>query len=215
MEVVMKIGVIGAGNVGGALGRLWAAKGHDIVFGVRHAEDPKLLELLKSIDGNARAASAADSASFGDVVVLATPWRTTEDAIKSAGDLTGKILIDSTNPLTPDISGLTIGTTDSAGEQVARWAPGAKVVKAFNSMGAVNFANPRFGDEAASMFIAGDDAEAKSVVAGLTAELGFDVVDTGPLTTSRWLEAIAALWIHLAFKQSLGPTGHAFKLLRR
>ncbi len=211
----MKIGIIGAGNVGGALGRLWAAKGHEIVFGVRDPGSPKVLELVASIGGGARTASVADAAAFGDVILLATPWRATEDALRAAGDLTGKILIDSTNPLTPDISGLVVGTTDSAGELVARWAPGAKVVKAFNMMGAVNFANPWFGDEAASMFIAADDGEAKSIVTGLTAELGFDVVDAGPLIESRWLEPLAVLWIHLAFKQGLGPTGHAFKLLRR
>jgi 8-hydroxy-5-deazaflavin:NADPH oxidoreductase len=124
-------------------------------------------------------------------------------------------IIICTNPLASDFSGLVVGTNDSAGEEVARWAKGAKVVKAFNTIGAPNFANPRFGAENASMFICGDDASAKSAVGKLAAELGLDVVDTGPLSASRWLEPLAMLWIHLAFKQGLGPTGHAFKLLRR
>lgn len=211
----MRIAVIGAGNVGGALGKLWASKAHEIVFGVRNPHDLKLQELIKAAGGKARAASVKDAASFGEVVVLATPWPATEEAIKSAGTLAGKILIDCINPLASDLSGLVIGTNNSAAEEVARWARGAKVVKAFNTIGAANFENPRFGSENASMFICGDDAAAKSTVAKLAAELGFDVVDTGPLIAARWLEPLAMLWIHLAFKQGLGPTGHAFKLLRR
>lgn len=211
----MKIGVIGAGNVGGALGKLWARKGHEILFGVRDPQAASLQELLKSADGNARAANVRDAASFGELIVLATPWPATEEAIKSAGSLAGKVLVDCTNPLAPDLSGLVIGTNNSAAEEVSRWAQGAKVVKAFNTIGAVNFENPRFGSQSASMFICGDDASAKSMVATLAAELNFDVVDTGPLIAARWLEPLAMLWIHLAFKQGLGPTGHAFKLLRR
>ncbi len=211
----MKIGVIGAGNVGGALGKLWADKGHEIVFGVRDPQDPKVLDSVESARGNARAASVRDAASFGEVVVLATPWPATEAAIKQAGSLAGKTLVDCTNPLAPDLSGLVIGTKNSAGEEVARWAKGATVVKAFNTIGAVNFGNPRFGSESASMFICGDDNAAKSTVAKLAAELSFDVVDAGPLTVSRLLEPLAMLWIHLAYGRGLGPTGHAFKLLRR
>ena len=211
----MKIGVIGAGNVGGALGKLWGNKGHDIVFGARDPQDAKVLDLVKSTRGNARAASVKDAASFGEVVVLATPWPATEAAIKSAGSLAGKTLVDCTNPIAADLSGLVIGTNNSAGEEVARWAKGAKVIKAFNTIGAVNFENPRFGSESASMFICGDDSASKSTVAKLAAELGFDVVDAGPLIASRLLEPLAMLWIHLAYGGGLGPTGHAFKLLRR
>ena len=211
----MKIGIIGSGNVGGALGTLWAAKGHDVVFGVRDTSDPKLQELLKSTKGKARAASVNDAASSAEIVVFATPWPATHDAINSAGSLAGKIVVDCTNPLLPDLSGLVLGTNNSAGEEVGRWAKGAKVVKAFNTIGAGNFGSPRFGSENASMFICGDDASAKAAVSKLAAELGFDVVDAGPLTAARLLEPLAMLWIHLAYKQGLGPSGHAFKLLRR
>jgi predicted dinucleotide-binding enzyme len=211
----MKIGILGAGNVGGALGKLWAAKGHEIVFGVPDAGDLKYKNLVNSIQGKARVGSVKDAAPFGELVVLATPWPATEDAIRAAGDLSGKVLVDCTNPLLPDLSGLAVGTTNSAGEEVSRWAKGARVVKAFNTIGAPNFGNPKFGSEIASMFICGDDADAKAVVAKLAADLGFEPVDAGPLTASRMLEPLAMLWIHLAFKQGLGPTGHAFKLLRR
>lgn len=210
----MNIGVIGTGNVGGALGTLWAAKGHQVVFGTRNPTDPQVVQLLQSAGKNARAASVREAAAFGDVVALAVPWPAAPDAINSAGNLTGKILIDCTNPLAPDLSGLVIGTTTSAGEEVARMAKGAKVVKGFNTLGAANFGNPRCGSASASMFICGDDDAAKKAVAKLTAELDFDVVDVGPLLAARWLEPLAMLWIHLAFKQGWGPN-HAFKLLRR
>jgi len=210
----MKIGLIGAGNVGGALGKLWAAKGHQIVFGVPEPNSTKYAELLRAAGTNARAATVQEAASFAEVVVVATPWPATKSAIESAGSLAGKIVVDATNPLAPDLSALTIGTTNSAGEEVARWAVGAKVVKAFNTIGAGNFANPRFGGETASMFICGDDPSAKATVSKLAAELGFEVVDAGALTAARLLEPLALLWIQLAYKQGMGPN-HAFRLLRR
>jgi 8-hydroxy-5-deazaflavin:NADPH oxidoreductase len=211
----MNIGVIGTGNVGGALGKLWAGKGHNVVFGTRDSADQHVQQLLKSAGGNARAASLREAAGFGEVVVLAVPWPAVPDAIRSAGDLNGKILVDCINPLAPDLSGLALGTTTSAGEEVAQLAKGSKVVKAFNTIGAANFENPRFGSERASMFICGEDPAAKKVVGKLAAELDFDVVDVGPLLAARWLEPLAMLWIHLAVKQGWGPTGHAFKMLRR
>lgn len=211
----MNIGIIGSGNVGGALGKLWAAKGHQVVFGARDAADPKVQQVVKAAGGNARAASVREAAAFGEVVVLAVPWPAVPGSIKAAGGMAGKILIDCSNPLAPDLSGLILGTNDSAGEEVARLAKGAKVVKAFNSIGASSFETPRFGSERASMFICGDDTAAKNVVSRLAAELDFDPVDVGPLLASRWLEPLAMLWIHLGYKQGWGPTGHAFKLLRR
>jgi len=148
----VKIGTIGAGQVGGTLGRAWAAKGHQVVLGVRDPRGPKVQELVKATGGTARAASPAEAAAHGEVVLLATPWAAARAALRGAGDLTGKILVDATNPLEPE-SGLALGHTTSAGEEVARWAPGAKVVKAFNTLGAQHMANPRFGTQSASMLI--------------------------------------------------------------
>lgn len=211
----MNIAILGAGNVGGALGKLWAAQGHRVTFGVPDPTGAKTQSLVKSIGGQVQARNVMDAAASAGVVVLATPWPATQDAVRAAGDLTGKIVIDCTNPLAADLSGLVTGTSNSAAEEVARWAKGAKVVKAFNTIGADNFGKPKYGAEAASMFICGDDAAAKSQAGGLAAELGFDVVDVGPLTEARSLEALAMLWIHLAINQGWGPAGHAFKLLRR
>ena len=210
----MKIGIIGTGNVGGTLGKAWAAKGHEIVFGVRDPRAAKVQDAIKATGGKARAASVKEATAQAEVVVLATPWGATQDAIKAAGNLGGKIVIDATNPLKSDLSGLALGHTTSAGEEVARWAPGAKVVKAFNTIGAQHMANPRFGAESASMFICGDDAAAKKTVATLAEALGFEPVDAGPLTQARLLEPLAMLWISMAYAY-----GHsvniAFRLLRR
>jgi NADPH-dependent F420 reductase len=210
----MHIAVIGIGMVGGTLGRRWAQLGHEVVFGVREPSSQKVGQLLAESGANARAAAVGEAAASADVVVLATPWSGTRDAVRSAGDLAGKVVLDCTNPLKPDFSGLAVGNDTSAAEQVAAWAPGAKVVKVFNTTGFKNMENPLYGDERATMFFCGDDAGAKQVAARLAEELDFDAVDAGPLAEARSLEHLALLWIHLAYVQKMGP-GIAFKLLRR
>lgn len=210
----MKIGIIGTGNVGSTLGRGWAAKGHEIVYGVRRPADAKAQEAVKATGPKARAASVRDAASGAEVLVLATPWGAVHDAIQAAGDLAGRILVDATNPLKPDLSGLALGHTTSAAEEVARWAGGAKVVKAFNTIGAQHMVNPHFGAQRASMFICGDDTAAKKTVASLAEALGFEVVDAGPLAQARLVEPMGMLWISMALAFGHG-TNIAFKLLRR
>lgn len=210
----MNIAILGAGNVGGALGKGWAAKGHSVYFGVPDPHSEKIRALLSSIGTNARAGSVHDAAEKAEVVVLATPWPATRDAVLAAGKLAGKAVIDCTNPLEPDLSGLSLGHNTSAGEQVAQWATGARVVKAFNTTGAGNMANAHYGDNEITMCMAGDDAAAKATVMKLAQDLGFEAVDAGPLKNARLLEPFAMLWIYLAVKQDLGPN-IAFKLLRR
>lgn len=210
----MKIAILGAGNVGGALGRSWAGKGHAIFYGVRDPQSAKVTSLVQSIGARARAGSLREAASDAEVVVLATPWPAAENAIRSAGPLAGKILVDSTNPLAPDLSGLVLGHTTSAAEQVARWAAGAKVVKAFNTTGSGNMADARYDSGRVAMCVAGDDPAAKKTVLQLAADLGFEGIDAGPLANARLLEPLAMLWIDLAMKRGLGPN-IAFQLLRR
>ena len=209
----MKIAIIGAGHVGSTLGSAWAGKGHDIVFGARDPKSPKTQDAVRAAGAKARAATSKDAASSADVVVLAIPWANTQDAIRSAGDLAGKIVVDATNPLKPDLSGIALGFTTSAGEEVARWAKGARVVKCFNTIGAEHMANPKIAGQSVSMLLCGDDAEAKKTVFELASELGFDPIDAGALTQARLLEPLAMLWISLAYSQGQG-TGIAFKLLR-
>lgn|SRR5215831_4778174 len=210
----MRIGIIGAGNVGGALGKEWAAKSHQVAFGVRSPNDAKVQTLATATGNRARVVNVKDAVAEAEVVVLATPWIAAESALKEAGDLRGKVVVDTTNPLKADLSGLVLGHLTSAGEQVAGWAPGAKVVKAFNTIGAVHMADPRFGTRRASMFLCGDDTGAKAMVAQLAGDLGFEPVDCGPLTQARLLEPLAMLWISMAYAYGAGPN-IGFALLRK
>lgn len=202
----MQIAIIGAGRVGAALGHGWAREGHEIVFGVR---TPAAREVLVG-----RVAGIADAVREASVVVLATPWSAVESALATAGPLRGKILIDCTNPILPELAGLAVGTTESAAERIAALVPGARVVKAFNTTGAANMADPRYGTERLTMFYCGDDGEAKRMVDELIAALGFTPVDAGVLAAARYLEPVAMLWIHLAYRMGHGPN-IGLHLLRR
>ncbi len=191
----MKIAIIGAGNVGRALADGWRAKGHEIKFG-------------------RRGASNAEAAQWAAAVVLATPWGAAHEAIAACGSLSGKVLLDATNPLLPGFAGLDHPGGRSGGEQVAGWAAGAKVVKVFNTTGFNNMANPRYGDARSMMLYCGDDAGAKAVAKQLSDDLGFDSVDFGPLANARYSENLAMAWIWLALKGG-GSREMAFLLKRR
>ena len=212
----MKIAIIGAGNVGGALGANWANKGHDIVFGVRDPKAEKTQALVRAIGPKARAATAAEAAASPEIIVLSTPWPAAEAAIRSMGNLKGKIVLDATNPLArgPDGIGLEIGHAISGGEKVQGWAAGASVFKTLNTTGFGNMANPVFNGVKSVMFVAGDDATAKPKVLALVGDLGFEVIDAGPLRNARLLEAHAMLWIDLALVRGQGRD-FAFAIVRR
>jgi len=197
-----RIAIIGNGNVGGTLGRRWQEAGHNIIYGVREPH------------GAADQISVVDAVALAEVVILATPWSAVPDVLHACGRLDGKILVDCTNPIRSDFEGLTLGVDDSGGETVARLAPGAKVVKAFNTVGFNIMREPSFEGGPAAMLVAGDDAEAKTVVMALAEELGFQAADAGPLTQSRGLEAMAWLWISMAMKYGYGRE-FAFGLLTR
>jgi predicted dinucleotide-binding enzyme len=169
--------------------------------------------LLAEAGPNARATGYTQAVATADVSVLATPWEAAQPLLQSIGSWTGRILVDCINPIAPGLQ-LALGTTTSAAEQIAGWARGAYVVKAFNTTGWNNMADPIYHGERITMFIAGDNAEAKDIVTGLADDLGFEVVDAGDLTVARYLEPLAMLWIRLATVQKLGRD-IAFKLLRR
>jgi len=210
----MKIGIIGAGNVGGTLGTRLAASGHKVVFASRTPDSEKMKQLVAEAGPSASAGPVAAAAAASDVLLLSTPWPAAEEALKDCGDITGKIVIDATNPLLPGLDGLSFGTTTSAGEKVGAWATGARVVKAFNTVGYNIMADPGFDGGRVTMFYCGDDPPAKSVVKGLIEELGFEAIDAGPLKQSRLLEPFALLWITLAYAQGFGRE-IGFGFLRR
>lgn len=209
----MKIAVLGTGNMGSGLGKRWAEKGHSVRFGSR---DPaKAKELASSVGHNASAASVAEAAKFGDAVLLAVPWSGVADTLAAAGSLKGKLLIDCTNPLTPDFMDLVVGHTTSGAEEVAKLTPSAKVVKAFNTIFAqIVHSSAAFGPERATVFYCGDDAAAKGTVARLIDEIGFEPVDAGPLKNARYVEPLAELMIQMAYALGTGPM-QAVKLMRR
>ena len=210
---IIKIGTIGTGRMAGNLGKLWAATGHQIFFGSRDPQKAK--SLAGSIGSNADGGTPAEAIAFGEVILLAVPWTAAEETLKALGPFEGKILIDMTNPVKPSEAGmqLALDSATSAAEQIAGWASDARVVKAFNTIYFENLEKPQFGAEQASSFFCGDDDQAKAVVAQLSRDIGFDPVDSGPLTNARLLEPLAVLWMQLAFGGN--ETDIAFKLLRR
>ena len=160
----MKIAVIGAGNVGSALGRAWAENGHEVYFGVRDPGEAQSSGLARA----ARAFAAyCRCLRAGDIIVLAVPWGGVRVVLDQCGPMNGKIVVDCINPLKPDYSGLEIGHTTSAGESVAQWAQVVRVVKAFNMTGAGNMSPHVQFPVKPVMFICGDDPAAKKAVLGL------------------------------------------------
>jgi predicted dinucleotide-binding enzyme len=201
----MRLAIIGAGSVGTTLGKAWQRRGHDVTYGVRNPDDEKYSKLGAGVTTNDRAAADAE------VVVLCTPWQSTRDAVAACGDLGGKVLIDCTNPLTPDFTALEVGHTTSGAEQIAEWAPGARVCKAMNQIGAPMMDDPQLSGTPV-MFVCGDDA-AKATTSSLVSELGFETVDAGDLTLARLLEPFGLVWIHMALRRGFG-TQWGFSLLR-
>ncbi len=209
----MKIGIIGTGNVGQALGVTWAQKGYEVIFATRDPHSEKVQGILARAGEKAQALKVEEAVAAADVVILATPWNAVESVVKTVPDWSGKILVDATNPIAPGLQ-LAVSGDNSGAERVAEWASGAKVVKAFNTTGAENMADPIYQEQATTMFICGDDAAAKATVTELAEALGFEVADVGPLQTARYLEPLAMVWIRLALVQGRGRN-MAFKLVQR
>jgi 8-hydroxy-5-deazaflavin:NADPH oxidoreductase len=213
----MRIGILGTGDVGKALGKGFIALGHEVKMGSRDARNAKALAWAAEMGSKASAGTFADAAEFAEVVVLATLGSANRSALESAGldRLRGKVLMDTTNPL--DMSGslprLRLGHTDSGGEEVQRIAAGARVVKAFNTVGNAHMFQPDFPGGPPDMFICGDDDGAKTVVTGLVETFGWNVVDMGGIEASRLLEPMCIVWV--AHGVRTGRWNHAFKLLTK
>jgi NADPH-dependent F420 reductase len=204
----LRVSILGTGNVGGNLGSRLSTSGLAVQFGAREGTDVKAL--LARCGKDASSATPAAAAAWGDVVFLALPADAALEVARSlAGPLRGKVVVDCTNPLTwsagpvwaPPSEGSNTAAIDKA-------APGARVVKGFNTFGAEFHRDPEHaGKPGAQVFLAGDDAEAKRVVTEVAAKAGFRVVDSGPLRNAAVLENLAILWIHLA---TVGGQGRDF-----
>lgn len=196
----MKIGIIGTGAVGNRLARLFADTGHEVTLGSRTPDSASGPEGLAVV-------SVLEVVRSAELVVLAVPFTATGDVLTPlAPALAGKVVVDATNPLNADYSPITLDGGRSAGEVVASLLPGARVVKAWNTVFAevMTAEKRRRGERLATVFVAGDDADAVALVARLAGDAGFDPVIAGPLWNSRYLEAMAHLNIHLAFAQGGG-----------
>lgn len=214
----MKVGVLGTGDVGRVLASGFIMHGHEVKIGSREPDSDKLKEWKANNGPSASTGSFADAAKFGEVVVLATLWSGTQDALTLAGpgNLKGKVVIDATNPLVFAENGppsLALGWKDSGGEQVQRWLPGAHVVKAFNIVGNQHMVNPEFPCGPPTMFIAGDDEKAKGTVTDILRSFGWEVSDIGGIEGARVLEPMCILWVVYAMRNR--SRNHAFKMLHK
>lgn len=189
------IAMVGTGNVGSSLGPMFAELGHEIIYGSRSPDRADIRELVGRTAGNASAATPAEAAARADVVVLAVPWNTVESVMANIGDLSGKIVIDPTNPRMVGDDGLRDFAVDpSNAEWVQRWAPEARVVKAFNTMNFRTWVDPASSGGPVTVPIVGDDAEAKAFVASLVEGVGLEPIDLGPLRYANALETLYILW---------------------
>lgn len=192
----MKIAIIGKGNVGAALSSGLTRKGHEVRFGHRDPKEP-----------------VRDAAKWGEIVILAVPFTALKDVAEEMGSAAdGKTVIDVTNALGPNWE-LTVGFTTSGAEELQKSLPKARVVKAFNTVFALNQSTGKVGKEQLSAFIAGDNHEAKQTVMELARDIGFDPIDVGGLRLARCLEPMAMLLIGLGYEQKMG-TKIGFKLVK-
>ena len=192
----MKIGIIGKGNVGTAIGTGLSRKGHEVKFGHRDPKEP-----------------VADAAKWGEVIILAVPYENVADAAKAIGTFAdGKVLLDVTNAVGDNMN-LAIGFSTSAAEELQKKLPKARAVKAFNTVFAQNQSTGRVGNEQLTLFVASDDAKAKQTIMQLGRDIGFDPLDAGALKSARYLEPMAMLLINLGYGLGMG-TKIGYKLVK-
>lgn len=204
----MRIGILGTGRVGKALGEGWTTAGHEVLFGSRDSA-------RANVPAGTAVRTREEAVRASDVVVLAVPFRAVAETLERVGPsaFEGKVLVDVTNPLTAD-GGWAVGFTTSAAEELARRVPRARVVKAFNTVFEEHMRTGKLDGEPVTLFVAGDDAEAKATVVQLGRDLGFDPVDAGPLRNARFLEPMA---MQLMAFLEVGTVRRsvAYRLLRR
>jgi predicted dinucleotide-binding enzyme len=202
----MKVGILGSGLMGGKLGTIFARAGHEVVFSyARHQE--KLERLAREAGESARAGTPKEAAENADALLLAVHWSRFDDVLQQAGDLSGKVIVTCSLPMSSDDSGLVLGLTTSGAEELAKKVPQARVVSAFNTVPS----EVLFGVYEAklegrpSLVYCGDDAGGKEIAAGLIRDAGFEPVDAGPLRIARYTEPFALLVGQLAYEGDAGP----------
>jgi hypothetical protein len=214
-ETLMKVGVIGSGDVAKILGAGLLKHGHNVMMGTR--DQAKLADWLAQHRG-ARAGSFSEAAKFGEVVVLAVKGTVALEALRTAGaaNLAGKPIIDATNPIAdaPPVNGVVKFFTnldESLMERLQREFAQARFVKAFNSVGSAFMVNPQFKGGKPTMFICGNDESAKQTVRGILDQFGWETADMGKIEAARAIEPLCMLWCIPGFHRN--QWSHAFKLL--
>src|SRR6266545_3982066 len=191
----MRIGILGSGLMGGKLGTILARAGHEVVFSYSHSPR-RLKRLAREAGGRARAGTPREAASNADALVLAVHWTRVDDVLKQAGDLSGKVIVSCSLPMNADDTDLVIAHTSSGAEELAKKAPKARVVSAFNTVPSevlFGVLEARRKARRPSLVYCGDDASSKKIAAQLIRDVGFDPVDAGPLRIARYTEPFALL----------------------
>jgi len=208
-----RIAVIGTGDVAGALGPEFALQGHDIVYGSRDPSRDSVRALVERTGGNASATTPADAVVGAKFVVLAVPGGLVESITLGLGDLTGKIIIDPTNHFAEGDDGLPeMAVATSNGEIIQAAAPGAFVVKAFNTLNWSTMVDPESAGGPVSIPLVGDDADAKAAVAALVEGMGLEPIDVGPIRYARYVEGMLIVWINARFGSGESFEYHLRKL---
>lgn len=207
------IAIIGSGRMGGAFGKALTGAGHSVIYGSRDPAKAELVELVGGLSDNASSASIGEAAASADMVLLAMPYAALGEVLPSLGDMSGKIVIDVTNALGMGGHGLMQMISDtSSAQEIAAALPGARIVKAFNTIGYFVIAKPDAMGGPVTCMLASDDAEAKAEVAAIAKALGFTTADVGPLVQARYLEGMSALYITPYLQ---GRMGDAFEFFCR
>jgi 8-hydroxy-5-deazaflavin:NADPH oxidoreductase len=216
----MKIGIIGSGDVGRVLGTGFIKEGHEVKLGTRDVHKDVVVKWLAQ-NPTATADSFANTATFGEIIVLATAGNITEIVIADAGinNFTDKIVIDATNPISaskPPVDGVIQYFTtanESFMERLQKLLPKAKLVKAFNSVGNPFMYKPDFGGIKPTMFICGNDVDAKKTITTILDSFGWETEDMGKANAASAIESLCVLWCMPGFARN--EWNHAFKLLKK
>lgn len=196
----MKISIMGAGFVGHSLGTALVKAGHEVMFSSRTPDSDKMQQLIGELGDNAHAGTVQETLAYSDVVAIAMNWDSIPDMVTSAGDWSGKIVLDMTQGTLSQLAELTGDT--------------ARLVKIFNTIGAEHYTDPVFSGQSATMFYCGDDAEAKAIAAQLASDIGFDAIDAGTASNDKHLVNLALFWIQFTIRDGNGRD-FAFKLLQK